>query len=108
MEHAEAVKLNAVERYLLGELDGAQRDAFEDHYFGCMECAAEVKACATFIDNAREAMRIVAQPSPAAPPMKPERHGWFGWLRPAYAVAAVAVLAAVVGYQNMVTIPQMR
>jgi Putative zinc-finger len=108
MDHPEAINSNSVERYLLGELAPTQRDAFEEHFFECMECAADVKAGAIFIDNTREALRtsatleIVAAPTPAPSP------GWFGWLRPAFAMALLAVLVATVGYQNFVTIPQMK
>ena len=108
MEHLEAVKLNAAEKYLLGELPAEERDAFEEHYFVCAECATDVKAGAAFIDNAREAMRrapvneVVAAPTPAG------GWGWLGWFRPGYAMAAVALLVAVIGYQNLVTIPKMR
>ena len=108
MEHSEALERNAVERYLLGELTGSQRDAFEEHYFGCTECATEVKAAAAFIDNAREAMRRAAEARVVQQPHPAPRSWWLGWLRPAFAVSAVAVLAATVAYQNLVTIPQIR
>jgi anti-sigma factor RsiW len=44
MEHDEAEKSQAVERYLLGELPVTEREAFEEHYFSCPECAEEVRA----------------------------------------------------------------
>ena len=108
MDHSEAINSKTAERYLLGELTASQRDAFEEHFFDCMECAADVKAGAVFIDNTREALRsspiqeIVAAPRPSPAP------GWFGWLRPGYALGLVALLVATVGYQNFVTIPQIK
>jgi putative zinc finger protein len=108
MEHSEAVKLHAVEAYLLGELTTSQRDAFEEHYFGCADCAAEVKAAAVFLDNAREAMRRAPETEAAPAPERRQRRDWFAWLRPAYAAGAIAVLVLAIGYQNLVTIPRLQ
>ena len=33
--------------------------------------------------------------------------GWLAWLRPAFAVPVFALLLAVVGYQNFVTVPRL-
>ncbi len=100
--------MQAAERYVLGELTPAQRDAFEDHYFDCMVCAADLKALAAFADNAREVFRSVPRHEIVAAPQPAPGRGWFWWFRPAYAFAAVAVLLAVIVYQNLVTIPQAR
>jgi len=43
MEHAEATETMAAERYLLGEMTPEDRDAFEEHFFGCAECATDVR-----------------------------------------------------------------
>jgi len=43
MEHAEAIDTMAAERYLLGEMTPEDRDAFEEHYFGCGACASDVR-----------------------------------------------------------------
>ena len=43
MEHTEATESMAAERYLLGEMTPEDRDAFEEHFFGCVECAADVR-----------------------------------------------------------------
>lgn len=44
MTHGEAQRDLLVEKYLLNELGGTERDEFEDHLFGCELCAAELKA----------------------------------------------------------------
>jgi hypothetical protein len=49
MDHAEAARMFAVERYVLGDLGEAQRDEFEDHFFGCTECAEDLRATMTLI-----------------------------------------------------------
>ncbi len=108
MEHSKAVETNAAERYLLGELTVAERDEFEAHYFDCTVCASDVKSGAALIDNAREIFRTEPVPGRDAKPLRRSRGAWFGWLRPAYAAGALAVLLLTVGYQNFVTIPKLR
>jgi len=106
MEHTEAIKLNAVERYLLGELTPTERDAFEAHFFECADCAAEVRAAASFVVNAREIMR--RKPTEQWKPGHELRAAWLRWLRPGYALAAIAILVLAIGYQNFITIPNMK
>jgi len=106
MEHSEAVRLRAAEKYLLGELSSAQREEYEEHYFDCPACAEELKATVAFMESAKQvarehAPRAVADKTPA---------GWFNWMRPAFAVPVFAtlLLLALVGYQNLVTIPSLK
>jgi hypothetical protein len=122
MEHHEAVETMAAERYLLGELTPELRDAYEDHLFGCVECAADIKLGAAFIDHAKDILpglsMTAAAELPASPrqPVKvvaPEanaKRNWFAWLRPAilqprFMVPAFACLLAIVAYQNVAVIP---
>jgi hypothetical protein len=106
MDHNEAIRLQAAEKYVLGELSRDLRDAYEEHYFDCAECALEVKAAAAFVDVGREVLRSDRLEARAAARGTKSPGGWFLWLRPAFAVSALAVLLLVVGYQNFVTIPQ--
>jgi hypothetical protein len=57
MDHETAIRVGAAERYQLGELTGADRDAFEEHYFMCPQCAEDVRALAVFSANARAVFR---------------------------------------------------
>ena len=108
MEHSEAVRLMATERYLLGELSPEIRDAFEEHFFECQECALDVRAGAAFIDEAKLQLAVPA-PAPAAPIRPaPRRREWFAWWKPAIAVPVFASLLLVIGYQNFATIPSLR
>ena len=50
MNHNEAVREQAVERYLLGELPEDARARFEEHFFDCALCAADLKDGAVFVD----------------------------------------------------------
>lgn len=109
MNHNEVVRQKLTERYLLQELDGEARDAFEEHFFECSECALDVRAGSEFVENSK---MILAQPAEepvhaSSPRRKPASYGWFGWLRPGFAASALALLIAIVGYQNLVTLPRL-
>lgn len=106
MNHSEAVKEMAAERYLLDELTPEARDAFEEHLFDCSECALDIRAGAAFVDEAKTQLPEIATGS-AVPreTAKEKRKPWFSWWRPAFAVPAFAALLMVVGYQNLVTFP---
>jgi Putative zinc-finger len=111
MDHNEAVRLQAAEKYLLGELPKEQHAAFEEHYFDCSACAEEMKATIAFMESARQVVsedtrQAVEQKRLAPAPPKPG--GWFAWLRPAFAVPVFAVLLLFIGYQNGVTIPGLK
>jgi hypothetical protein len=108
MDHLEAVRLKAVEKYALGELPLDLREQFEEHYFDCSECANDLKALVTFMSAGR---MVFEKEAPAVAPSresKPKWTGWFSWLRPAIAVPALAALAAVIVFQNLVTIPDLK
>src|SRR5271167_4301806 len=111
MDHNEAVRLQAAEKYLLGELPKEQHSAFEEHFFECSACAEEMKTTVVFMESSRQVVRegvpqaiddksLVPAPSAAG--------GWFGWLRPAFAVPVFAALLLFIGYQNGVTIPTLK
>jgi hypothetical protein len=44
MTHTQAVDTLAAERYLLDEMSELERQAFEEHYFSCRECADDVRS----------------------------------------------------------------
>ena len=107
MDHSEAIRIGAAEKYLLGELPPDQREQFEEHYFSCHECATEVRLGAVFVDNARAILREEPAMQTVLKPV-PQRQGWLGWLKPAWALAAALILVGVICYQNFVTIPQLK
>src|SRR5690348_17681523 len=105
MDHNEAIRLQSAVKYVLGELSQAQRDEYEEHYFDCAECAVDIKALATFADNAREILRQ-EKANQLAKESVPARGGWLRWLQPVVAVPAFAALLLIIAYQNIVTIPR--
>ncbi len=109
MDHDEAVRLQAAVKYVLGELPQTERDSFEEHYFDCGECAKDVHAAAEFAGSAREVFRHEARSEELARnQVRRGRFGWLFWLRPGFAAPALVVLLAVVGYQNLSTIPKLK
>jgi len=105
MDHNEAVRLQAVEKYVLGEFPPDLRDEYEEHFFDCAECAVDVKAVAAFADVSREVLR--AEPEKLAEKKAaPAQGGWLSWFRPVIALPAFAALLLIIGYQSFVTIPR--
>jgi anti-sigma factor RsiW len=107
MDHKDAVRLKATEKYLLNELDPDQLDQFEEHLFDCPDCALDVRAAAMFVEQSKNILSESAVVVPARV-ATPARGGWLAWLRPAFAVPAMALLLVVVGYQNLVTFPHLK
>ncbi len=106
MNHDEALQQKATERYLLDELDPEIKDQFEEHLFDCQDCALDVRAGATFVEQSKIALTQTRITPPARVPV-PAKTNWLPWFRPALAVPVLAVLLAVVGYQNLVTYPHL-
>jgi hypothetical protein len=110
MDHTAVVRDKTTERYLLNELDPNVREEFEEHYFDCSECAQDVSAGTLFVEHSKVLLAESARPVAvlATPARIAPRAGWLLWLRPAFAAPALALLLAVVGYQNLVTYPKLQ
>jgi Putative zinc-finger len=96
MTHEDAVNSRAVEKYLLSELAAEERAQFEEHFFDCPECAADVRVGEIFASNARAVFSEKAGLQPTPRPANPFAvRGLPDWLRPAlgFAFALVIVLA---------------
>lgn len=63
INHDEAVNYLMAERYLLGELNTAERDAYEQHLFSCDVCFEQVKAGTEFVNH----LRHIDTEAPQAP-----------------------------------------
>jgi hypothetical protein len=114
MEHSFAVEHKLVEQYLLEELSPEMREEFEDHYFDCPECAAELRETDEFLQLVRTELKrpqLLSKPSveqdwkPAgqADPMRA-----FSLWRPAFTIAALAACLVLVFYQNAIILPRLR
>lgn len=87
MDHHKAIDSNAAERYILGELNGEDRDTFEEHFFDCPTCSMSVRDAA----KVRAAVRL-GQPHGAALPRSRMHWGW---------AAAASVLVAGLVYESI-------
>jgi hypothetical protein len=113
MEHQEADQTLAVERYLLGDMAGAEMEQFEEHLFICPRCAESVRTGAVFVENARAVFKepgaqAEAQPTSRAMEWK-QTPWWKRFMAPVFvpALAALAFLC-VAGYQQLVVIRGLR
>jgi hypothetical protein len=53
INHDDAIKNLMAERYLLGELNTEERDAYEEHLFSCNACFEQVQAGTEFVSHLR-------------------------------------------------------
>jgi hypothetical protein len=104
MDHQQAIKMQAAERYLLEELSEEERESFEDHYFTCTECADEVKAAYIFADNAKAVMADWPAPAPRE---ERQSFNFWEWLRPVLVPAMAVLLLGVTVYQSVLVIPRL-
>jgi hypothetical protein len=101
MTHTEALNTLASERYLLDEMTESERNAFEDHYFSCLDCAEDIRTAGVMREGVeagfaaapigRVATFVPAQKRQAA------RQPWYQTAGLPWAVAAT--LAIAVAYQ---------
>src|SRR6476660_8877819 len=54
IDHQDAVKNLMAERYLLGELNAGEREAYEEHLFSCDACFEQVKAGTELVGHLRQ------------------------------------------------------
>jgi len=107
MNHTEAIQLMIAEKYLLDELPQESREQFEEHYFGCPECAMDVRAGAALVDQMKLVLAEATSANQARVPIPARTPAWMGWLRPALVLPVLAVLLVVIGYQQFVTYPKL-
>jgi hypothetical protein len=105
MDHAQATRTLAIERYLLEEMPDDERDAFEEHFFSCVACAEDARTAMHMRDGVAGGLaqpgvasragtdRGAVLPFPAQPARWRTSVG-LPW-------AAAALLAIGLGYQTM-------
>lgn len=110
MDHNLAIENHTAERYLMGELNEPERDAYEEHFFSCAICAEQVRTASEFMETAKEVAHeeMTAHVYTRAT-LKAIWEGMLNWrsiLQPA-PIAACLLFLALIGYQNGVTIPRL-
>jgi len=110
MDHSEAIRIGAVERYVLDELTEEQQSQYEKHYFECRECAEDLKSTAIFVANAKKVLAKDTKERVRVRGSERPRPGWLAlfWPVPAGALAAVLLVVGVAGYQALSVVPHLR
>jgi hypothetical protein len=94
--HEQAVQTLATERYLLDEMSGADREAFEDHFFSCEICADDIRVASAMVKGAKAGFASSPIQNPA-------------WYRSTLLPwASAAALAVVTVYQTLWVVPSLR
>jgi hypothetical protein len=109
MDHNLAHESYAAERYLLGEMTSAERDDFEEHFLSCRICGENIYGVSVFAENAKALFRddsIKASGSTKGSSLKRIRLAR-AYLPVALLILAILGLAAIIAYQNVVTIPRL-
>jgi len=106
IDHQDAVRSLMAERYLLGELNAGEREAYEEHLFTCDACFEQVKAGTEFVSHLR---RMGAEDPVAVVAQSRWPQLLRSMLRPAPVFAlAACMLAGCSVYQNMITIQMLK
>lgn len=113
MDHKRIEDEEIVERYILNRLSPEEEALFEEHYFGCDECFAEVQEMERLVyllNKEAEGGTFLAERGTKRRPFFS-----FGWLKlPALSPAGVSVLMILLiiliypAWQGMVTIPKLK
>ncbi len=76
------------ERYLLGELNPAEQEAYEKHFLECAPCSGELQRLQALCDVLR-----ADPPLAPAPKEKRVRNPWWGWAMAGALAASIVVVA---------------
>ena len=104
MNHEDAIREMAVEKYILGELTGDSRNVFEEHLFDCHLCAADLQSGITLLEGSRRELAAGLREE-----TKPKRRSFLpAWLSPLWLAPALAACLALIAYQSVIVFPGMR
>jgi hypothetical protein len=122
MTHQQALDTMAAERYLLDEMTEIEKHAFEEHFFGCSDCADEVRLGERIRVEVRSGREsgFGTRDGKSHDSKTPERstrdsnvidfNKRLAWRRPSLLLpwAAAASIALAAGYQSLVVVPGLR
>jgi hypothetical protein len=106
MDHYQTTELT-VEKYLLDELTLEEREQFEEHFFGCHECAVDLRATDAFITAAKHEFTINPIGKTGIGTISNKRPSVSSWPS-AVAWFALAASLLVMTYQNVMVFPNLR
>lgn len=101
MNHKDATKIHAAAAYALGELKGAERDAFEAHMLNCSECTEDATFAAQLYEDTWQVLRNDPTIGSGYAPVSFWQKAWAGLRQPvpAAAFALVLLCTGFSGYQ---------
>ncbi|MCS7025875.1 MAG: hypothetical protein NZV14_13820 [Bryobacteraceae bacterium] len=116
MTHEQAVAANMAEKYLLGELLDHEKEEFEQHFFECAVCAADMVAGYRLRETIQQLQQqgTIQRTTPLSKtvPVAKSSHrptwGWVEGLRRNWAAWAAGLLLCGLGYQNLVELPRLK
>lgn len=107
--HREIEDQEIIERYVRNLLTAEERQAFEEHFFGCDECFERVQITERFVaglDDAGNRGLLDSAPSASGAPVRT----WGSWMFPAFAASSclAVALAVVAGWTLFFQMPALR
>lgn len=108
MNHHEIEQQDIIDRYIMHRLHATERQAFQEHFFGCDECFGKVQTSAQFVAGVKHSSRKGILAEVAAEPVTVA--WWANWFKPALALASAAavVLAIGLGWTLFSQIPKLQ
>ena len=97
MLHSKIKNEEIVERYARNQLAPEERQAFEEHFFGCDECFAELQSVETFVASVRDASARGLLNDHDTAATSPSIWKWTS----ASAMCAALVLCGVIGWKYL-------
>ena len=104
MDHQDAIRQSSIERYILGEISGGERESFEEHLFECAVCTEDLRSGVEFLEASRPALAAPVRVREAVGEKRKPRFG--SWLNPVWLAPALAASLVAVVYESAVVIPR--
>jgi len=107
MLHSQVENEEIVERYVRNQLAPEERQAFEEHFFGCEDCFGKLQDVERFQAGVRDAASRGLLSDTARAPFVTGRGVWFPWALAATACTALA-FAALAAWTYFNQVPKLR
>ena len=97
MTHHEIKQQEIIDRYIMHRLKATERQAFQEHYFGCDECFGKVQTAAQFVAGVKHSSRKGVLSEVVVEPAITVVAWWTNWFKPAFALASAAAILLAIG-----------
>jgi anti-sigma factor RsiW len=109
--HKQIKDNDIIELYVLNKLSAEERLAFQQHFFECDQCFEQAQIAARFVAGVRDASKAGLLTASSTESAKSRGSSWWvGWLKPVFALTAIASLALAIALVWLVfnQIPRLR